>query len=121
MTCSRNALKLAVSALVGVTFAHSAWAADFVILDSDVAAIEPGLVAGGDSIITIPEGGTVVLISPEGETRVVAGPFEGPLSQATTATDGAGLLERLTASRGQEQTTLGAVRAPKFEGGALKE
>ena len=121
MTRYRTAWKIAAATVLSAALAHSAWAAEFVILDSDVAGIEAGLVSTGDSIITVPEGGTIVLIGPEGETRVVAGPFEGPLKDAATASDDVGLLERLTASRQQEQTTLGAVRAPKFEGGALKE
>ena len=99
----------------------NAQAGDYVVLDSDAAGIEPGLVSAGDALITVPDGATVVLIDPAGETRVVSGPYAGPVEQARTSGDADGVWDRLTARRSQDSTTLGASRAPKFEGGALTE
>lgn len=122
MICFRKILTTTAAAVIAsFGLASSAFAADFVILDSDVAGIDAGLVSAGDAIIVVPDGGTVVLIGPEGETRIVAGPYSGALRDAATASNDTGLLERLTAVREQETTTLGVVRAPKFEGGTLKE
>ena len=103
---------------LGAGVAHGS---DYVVLDSDVAGIEPGLVSAGNAQITVPEGATVLLIDPEGATRVVSGPFSGPVSEAGTTAQADSVLNRLTAGRDQERTTLGATRAPKFEGGELKE
>ena len=113
---------LAAAAILAGGFTAPAVAADYVVLDSDAAGIEIGLVARGGAHINIPEGATVVLIDPAGETRVVPGPFSGPISQAAAnGANDAGVFERLTTQRGADTTVLGASRAPKFEGGALKE
>ena len=117
----RSSIWLAAVFAFAPVLSGSAVAADYVVLDSDAAGIEPGLVATGEAVISIPSGATVVLIDPAGETRVVTGPFSGPVSQAASAGGDSGVLDRLTAGREQERTTLGARRAPKFDGGALKE
>ncbi|MGB0852685.1 MAG: hypothetical protein ACPGVA_16340 [Pikeienuella sp.] len=118
----RSAGAWLIAALISVPFlVGSANAGEYVVLDSDAAGIEPGLVSAGDATITVPEGATVVLIDPAGETRVVSGPYVGPVEQARTAADDSGVWDRLTARRSQDSTTLGASRAPKFEGGGLTE
>ena len=121
MNITRMSIWLAAAVIAAPVLSGGALAADYVVLDSDAAGIEPGLVSAGDAVITVPKGATVVLIDPAGETRVVTGPFSGPLSQAASSADTGGVLDRLTAGRTQERTTLGATRAPKFQGGALKE
>lgn len=117
----RSSIWLAAAFAIAPVLGGHAMASDYVVLDSDAAGIEPGLVAAGEAVISIPEGATVVLIDPAGETRVVAGPFSGPVSQAASAGGDGGVLDRLTGGRKQERTTLGATRAPKVDGGALKE
>ena len=95
----------------------------FVILDSTAAGIEPGIVVDGTADISIPEGAQIVLIDPSGDTLVVDGPFSGNLRSAAAEGDDdiADALERMTTSRGSDTTVLGAVRAPKIEGGSITE
>ena len=115
-----------INMIAGAAIALSASAAaatDYVILDSTAAGIEPGIVVDGAADIAIPEGAEIVLIDPAGETLVVTGPFAGNLSNAAAAgQEGLGdALERMTSSRGADTTVLGAVRAPKIEGGSVTE
>ena len=100
-----------------------ALASDYVILDSTAAGIEPGIVVDGTADISIPEGAQIVLIDPSGDTLVVDGPFSGNLRSAAAEGDDdiADALERMTTSRGSDTTVLGAVRAPKIEGGSITE
>ena len=113
-------LSIGVAAMLTAT---TAAAADYVILDSTAAGIEPGIVVASNADISIPEGAKIVLIDPAGETLVVEGPFAGVVSSAAAAGDTsvAGALENLTATRGSDTTVLGAVRGPRIQGGSVTE
>lgn len=114
---------IAAAAFGATALGGAALASDYVILDSTAAGIEPGIVVDGAADITIPEGAKIVLIDPAGETLVVSGPFSGNLTAAASAGEG-GLgdaLEQMTTSRGSDTTVLGAVRAPKVDGGSVTE
>ena len=101
----------------------AASAADFVILDSNAAGIEPGIVVAGSAQIDVPAGAEVIFIDPNGETLVVSGPFSGPVNAAAAGADAApaSALESLTTTRGEDTTVLGAVRAPTVSGGSVTE
>lgn len=103
--------------------ATAAAASDYVILDSTAEGIAPGIVVASNADISIPAGAQIVLIDPSGETLVVDGPFAGAVSSAAASGDTSvtGALESLTATRGSDTTVLGAVRAPKIEGGSVTE
>ncbi|MEL7462892.1 MAG: hypothetical protein AAFN79_02430 [Pseudomonadota bacterium] len=113
---------LSIGVVAGLT-ASAAAASDYVILDSTAEGIEPGIVVASNADIAIPEGAQIVLIDPAGETLVVEGPFAGAVSSAAATGDTSvgGTLESLTTTRGTDTTVLGAVRAPKIEGGSVTE
>lgn len=116
--------KTVCAAMIGAALcAGAASAADYVILDSTAAGIEPGIVVDGGADVSIPNGAQVVLIDPAGETVVVDGPYDGTLSAAAASgQEGLGsALGRLTTSRGEDTTVLGAVRAPQISGGSVTE
>lgn len=118
-----RAMRLAAAILSAGLAAGAAAAEDYVILDSNAAGIEPGLVVDGTADISIPEGATVVLIGPAGDTLIVEGPFSGRLAGAA-AGGGETLgdaLGRMTTTRGEDTKVLGAVRAPEIEGGSVTE
>ncbi|MGB0507693.1 MAG: hypothetical protein ACPGGK_16005 [Pikeienuella sp.] len=102
-----------------VLVTSSAWA-DFVILESDAAGIDAGLVVNAGANITVPEGATVLVINDEGQTMMVLGPFTGKLGDAGEVASEE-MLGRITAARQSETKVLGAVRAPRFEGGSIEE
>lgn len=78
--------KTVCAAIAGVAlFAGGAGAADYVILDSNAAGIEPGIVVDGGADVTVPDGAQVVLIDPAGETVVVDGPYRGTLAAAAAS------------------------------------
>lgn len=116
-------LNLMIAAAAAAMVAGASAAADYVILDSNAAGIEPGIVVDGAADVAIPEGAQVVLIDPAGETVVVEGPYSGTLAAAAaTGQEGLGsALSRLTTSRGDDTTVLGAVRAPQVSGGSVTE
>ena len=123
-----RAIKATLTAGFGAALATAlatgaATAEDYVILDSNAAGIEPGLVVDGTADIAIPEGATVVLIDPSGDTLVVEGPFSGRLAAAAAEGDDSigDALNRLTTTRGEDTKVLGAVRAPAVEGGSVEE
>ncbi|MEM7546095.1 MAG: hypothetical protein AAF367_11215 [Pseudomonadota bacterium] len=121
MSFSRTAATIAgIYTLLSVGMA---WAEDYVILDSNAAGIEPGIVVDGTADVSIPAGATLVLIDPQGETRVVEGPFDGPLVAAQARSDDSfsETLDRLTTSRGQDTKVLGAVRGTLIDGGSVTE
>lgn len=110
--------------LVGGFFAAlagGAAAADYVILESDAAGIEPGIVVDGSADIVIPEGAKIVLINPAGETRIVPGPYTGLVANARGAAASASAIDRLTTQRGKDTRVLGAVRGVTVEGGSVTE
>ena len=113
---------MALTAVLALT-AGAAGAEDFVILDSNAAGIEPGLVVDGTADITIPEGATVVLIDPAGDTLGGEGPFTGRLVAAASSGEESlrDALGRLTTTRGEDTKVLGAVRSPAIEGGSVTE
>jgi hypothetical protein len=117
-------LKTITTAALGMALSSAAaFAADYVILDSTAAGIEPGIVVSGLADITIPDGAQVVLIDPEGATLVIEGPFTGQLVAAATSSN-SGLtqtLDSLTTSRGDDTTVLGAVRGVPVDGGSVTE
>ncbi len=118
----RSTLKAVLASAVFALAAHGgAAAADYVILESDAAGIEPGIVVDGSADIVIPEGAQVVLIDPNGETRVVAGPYAGIVANARGATGTASAIDRLTTQRGKDTKVLGAVRGVTVDGGSVKE
>lgn len=108
---------------IAASFGATAYASDYVILDSSAAGIEPGIVVDGTADIAIPAGAKVVMIDPNGETLVVDGPFNGPLTAAARSGDQSigSTLESLTTTRGEDTTVLGAVRGPRIEGGSVTE
>lgn len=108
-------------ALIALMTAGAASAADYVILDSTAAGIEPGIVVDGGAELTVPTGAQVVLIDPAGETLMVEGPFSGPVSAAAEAAEDGSAIERLTTSRGTDTSVLGAVRSLKIQGGSVSE
>lgn len=110
----------AILATLSTTFAI---AEDYVILDSNVVGIEPGIVVDGRAAVSIPKGAQLVMIDPLGETRVVEGPFDGPLVTAATRSDDSfsDTLDRLTTSRGKDTKVLGAVRGNLIDGGSITE
>lgn len=116
-----SALKFALAGAVLSAFAGGAAAADYVILDSDAAGIEPGIVVDGAADIVVPEGAQIVLIDPTGETRVVNGPYTGKVADARGATGDASAIDRLTTQRGKDTKVLGAVRAISVQGGSVTE
>ena len=120
MRVMRNA---AAAAFGAALMGSAASASDYVILDSTAAGIEPGIVVDGMADIAIPEGAQVVLIDPNGETLVVSGPFQGNLvGAASSGEESLGeALEQMTTTRGSDTTVLGAVRAPKIQGGSVTE
>lgn len=95
-----------------LAFGSSAAVADVVILDSTSDALVIGDVLEDSKVVEIPEGALVTLIDGLGETKIVAGPYSGPIGEASSSDSG---LEALTASRGSETKVLGAVRAPKWD------
>ena len=111
--------------LAGAVFAAcasgAAMASDYVILESDAAGIEPGIVVDGAADIVIPEGAQIVLIDPAGQTRVVAGPYKGIVANARGASESASAIDRLTTQRGKDTRVLGAVRGVTVEGGSVTE
>ncbi len=115
-TLTTGALCLGLSAAAAV-------AEDYVILDSTAAGIEPGIVVSGRADISIPDGAQVVLIDPSGTTLVVDGPFQGQLlAAANSAEEGlTKTIDRLTTSRGDDVTVLGAVRGVTVDGGSITE
>lgn len=119
---TRSTLK---SVLAGAVFAICAGgvaiASDYVILESDAAGIEPGIVVDGAADIVVPEGAQIVLIDPAGETRVVTGPYAGIVANARGAGGDASAIDRLTTQRGKDTRVLGAVRGVTIEGGSVKE
>ncbi len=118
----RSTLKAVLAGAVFALAAHGgAAAADYVILESDAAGIEPGIVVDGAANIVIPEGAQVVLIDPNGETRVVSGPYTGIIANARDAAGSASAIDRLTTQRGKDTKVLGAVRGVTVDGGSVKE
>lgn len=121
---SVSILKTLTTAALGLALSSAAvLAEDYVILDSTAAGIEPGIVVSGRADITIPEGAQVVLIDPAGTTLVVEGPFNGQLVTAANGADESltQTLGRLTTSRDDDTTVLGAVRGVEVDGGSVKE
>lgn len=100
--------------------ATTASAADYVILESDAAGIEPGIVVAAGADIAVPEGASIVMIDPNGQTVAVEGPYSGPIASAGTA-GGASAIERLTTAREQDTKVLGAVRGVTVQGGSVNE
>lgn len=118
----RSTLKaICVCSVLSVTALGNAAAADYVILESDAAGIEPGIVVDGSADIVIPDGAQIVLIDPNGETRVVAGPYTGIVANARGAAGTASAIDRLTTQRGKDTKVLGAVRSIAVDGGSIKE
>lgn len=103
--------------------AGGASAEDYVILDSTAAGIEPGLVIAADADLIVPEGAEVMLIDPNGGTLIVRGPYGGLVAAAAGASSGGvgDALNKITTPRGQDTSVLGAVRAPKIDGGSVTE
>ena len=116
-----SSLKAAFAGALFTAFAGGAAAADYVILDSDAAGIEPGIVVDGRAEIVVPDGAQIVLIDPNGETRVVPGPYTGLVQNARGATGDASTIDRLTTQRGKDTKVLGAVRSISVQGGSVKE
>lgn len=118
----RSTLKVVLASAVFALVANGgAAAADYVILESDAAGIEPGIVVDGSADIVVPEGAQIVLIDPTGETRVVTGPYAGIIANARGATGSASAIDRLTTQRGKDTKVLGAVRGVTVDGGSVKE
>ncbi len=117
----RFTFKAVLAGAFFATIAGGAAAADYVILESDAAGIEPGIVVDGSADIVIPEGAHVVLIDPNGETRVVPGPYAGIVANARGAGGSSSAIDRLTAQRGKDTKVLGAVRGVTVEGGSVTE
>lgn len=115
---TKSALVLAGVLAFGAGIA--AKAADYVILDSNAAGIEPGLVIADSADITVPEGATLVLISPSGETLAIKGPYSGMVSEAAQSADGSAI-DRLITTRERDTKVLGAVRSPMIGGGSVRE
>ena len=119
-----NLRALFIGGAAALLLSHTAAiAAEYVVLDSNAAGIEPGVVVDDDAQMTIPEGATVVIVNPKGQTEVVNGPFTGKLSDARTNSSESlsETLDRLTKTRGQDTKVLGAVRSAQVEGGSLTE
>ncbi len=117
----RSTFKAAVAGFALAMLAGGAVAADYVILESDAAGIEPGIVVDGGADIVVPAGAHIVLIDPAGETRVVAGPYSGMVANARGSQNSASAIDRLTTQRGKDTKVLGAVRGVTVEGGSVKE
>ena len=117
----RPTLKAAIVGFAFAALAGGAVAADYVILESDAAGIEPGIVVDGAADIVVPAGAQIVLIDPAGETRVVAGPYSGLVADARGTGSDASAIDRLTTQRGKDTKVLGAVRGVTIEGGSVKE
>ena len=117
----RSTLQAAFSGAVFALFAGGALAADYVILESDAAGIEPGIVVDGAADIVIPEGAQVILIDPQGQTRIVDGPYSGIVANARGAASSKSAIDRLTTQRGKDTRVLGAVRGVAVEGGSITE
>jgi hypothetical protein len=111
-------MKFIISAAVaGLALAVSAAgpvrAADFVILESNVAGIAPGSVVAENEQIRLDQGARLVMIAADGATRAVAGPYSGPIGRA--AANAPGALQRLTESQPDTDHVVGAIRAPDWE------
>ena len=118
----RSTLKAVLAgAVLALAAQGGAMASDYVILESDAAGIEPGIVVDGAANIVIPEGAQIVLIDPQGETRVVPGPYTGIVANARGATSNASAIDRLTTQRGKDTKVLGAVRGVTVDGGSVTE
>lgn len=117
----RSTLKSVLAGAVLAVCAGGVAASDYVILESDAAGIEPGIVVDGTADIVIPEGAKIVLIDPAGETRIVAGPYAGVVANARGAAASASAIDRLTTQRGKDTRVLGAVRGVTVEGGSVTE
>ncbi len=105
------------AAFAGLALAVSAatptLAADFVVLESNVAGIAPGSVVAESEQIRLDRGARIVMIASDGATRAVAGPYSGPIGRA--ASNAPGALQRLTESQPNDDHVVGAIRAPNWE------
>lgn len=99
--------------LLAVSAAAPSRAADFVVLESNVAGISPGSVVAENAQIRLDRGSRIVMIASDGATRAVAGPYSGPIGRA--AANAPGALQRLTSSQPRADHVVGAIRAPNWE------
>ena len=106
--------------LIAVGMGGAALAEDYVIVDSDAAGIEPGIVVDGEAQIVVPEGAKVEVLDPNLVTRVISGPFEGTLSAAASSSPAGSTFDRL-GTRGRDTKVLGAVRDIRVQGGEVTE
>ncbi|MEM7268370.1 MAG: hypothetical protein AAF401_03850 [Pseudomonadota bacterium] len=116
-------MKLARSltmSLIALGLGGAALAEDYVIVDSDAAGIEPGIVVDGGAQIIVPDGAQVEVLDPNLETRVITGPFEGTLAAAAAASPEGSTFDRI-GTRGRDTKVLGAVRDIKVQGGEVSE
>ena len=100
---------LATALLAG----SAAFAADLVVLESNVAAFAPGTLAPAEQQVTLGAEARLVLIAPDGSARTVTGPYSGALGAA--GADAPGVLQRLTSERRDANHVVGAIRAPAWD------
>ena len=97
---------------VGIA-AQSAFAADLVVIDSNVSGLPIGSTAPEAQSVVLSAGQSLTLIGADGSTLVVAGPYSGPLGRGAAQAPGA--LSRLAKSRESSTHVVGAIRAPSWD------
>lgn len=91
---------------------------DVLIVESTVAAFEPGQTWPGKHEVQLKVGETLRVLSDDGRTAVLQGPYVGPLDATTVAIEfdnrqASNLLDRLFGPDRVERTGLGGVRGPQ--------
>jgi hypothetical protein len=103
----------AISLFAAACAASTVFAADLVVIDSNVATLPIGSTAPEAQAVVLSSGQSLTLIGADGSTLVVAGPYSGPLGLGASAAPGA--LSRLAKSRESSTHVVGAIRAPSWD------
>ena len=108
----------------GSLLAYAAYAQEFVVIDSTVAALASGTKLEAGSRLDIPAQGRVVLLGANGKVEALQGPYQGPPPAAAAADSGtaSGMINVVaalaTASNARQE--VGVARAIDWRADALK-